>query len=341
MEVAGVAHKAFAYNALLGDVFVGDEVVLNTTATALELGTGGYDFVIANISRPLAASKPEPGHIVKLRYTPLQHTVYCEEERSPSAFEDFPNLNGMPVVAAGLHSHVGLVAAGIKALSPEARVSYIMTDGAALPIGFSNLVRTLLAKGLIEDTITCGQSFGGHREAVNVYSALAIAKLESKADIAIVCQGPGNVGTGTSIGFSAVEVGQIINAAHSLGGRPVAAVRMSQRDSRKRHCLISHHTLTVLSRIALVSALVPLPVMDMDDSACAETERQLRQLQLYERYEIRYFDGMPGIELLREKEMGVTSMGKGFSDDPVFFLAASSAGRAAAEMLQQNFLGNK
>jgi hypothetical protein len=243
----------------------------------------------------------------------------------------------MPVVAAFLHSQVALVAAAVKAARPEARVAYVMTDGAALPIGVSNLVRGLLAEGLLDETITCGQAFGGMRETVNIYSALICARHASRADVAIVCQGPGNVGTGTPLGYSGVEAGQVINATYSLGGRPVCAVRMSRADPRRRHTLISHHTLTALSRIALAAALVPLPWMEPDDEA--EAIRQLDELKLFERHEIRSFDGRPGITLLEKSGLDVSSMGRHFADDPLFFLAGCAAGAAAAAMLDDGFAG--
>lgn len=337
VEVAGKPRRAIAYIRLCGDVASGDEVALNTTAVDLELGTGGYDFVICNLSRRGSLRDDSPGHIMKLRYTPLQHSVQCGEEIAPSKDVGVADLKAMPVVAAGLHSHFALIAAGAKALRPEARVVYVMTDSAALPLGFSDLVRSVKDAGLIEETITCGQAFGGDREAVNLYSALSVAREASRADIAIVCQGPGNVGTGSALGFSAIEMGQIVNAAHSLGGRPVLALRMSKADTRERHRLISHHSLTVLSKVALAGAMAVLPFMESDD--LEEAYRQLQSLKLFEHHEIRSFDGAPGIRLLSERAIKVESMGRSYDDDPHFFLAPSAAGRCAAAMLSKDFWG--
>ncbi|MEI6915118.1 MAG: DUF3866 family protein, partial [Armatimonadota bacterium] len=271
--------------------------------------------------------------IMKLRYTPLQHSVLTEEEQNASS--ELPSLQKLPVVAAGLHSQIAMIAAGVKAKAPSARIAYLMTDAAALPIAFSNLVRMLLEKKLIDETITCGQAFGGQREAVNLYSGLVVTKWKSQADVAIVCQGPGNVGTDTALGYSGIEVGQIINAVHSLGGRPICCLRMSQADRRERHRLISHHSLTALARVALAAALVPVPWMD--DSLTEEAHRQLASLKLFEQHEIGSFDGQPGMDLLEREAIDVRSMGRGFDDDRVFSLAASAAGRAAAEMLSGDF----
>lgn len=337
VEAEGTRHRALAYRSLTGDIREGDRVLLNTTAGTLGLGTGGFDFVVANLSRPAGVAGAGQGHIIKLRYTPHQFAVLADEEAQPELYSRATDLGGMPVVAASLHSQVALAAAGVKAARPKARVAYVMTDGAALPIGVSNLVRTLLSEGLLDETVTCGQAFGGMREAVNLYSGLICARHAAGADVAIVCQGPGNAGTGTPLGFSGIETGQAINAAHSLDGRPVCAVRMSRADPRRRHTLISHHTLTVLSRIALAAALVPLPWMDPGDEA--EAVRQLDELKLFERHEIRSFDGKPGIDLLKARRLDVSSMGRRFEDDPLFFLAGCAAGAAAAAMLDEDFPG--
>ena len=149
---------------------MGDTVVLNTTATALGLGTGGVDFLISNDSRQDSRETrggPDGGeHIVKLRYTPLQHAVRAAEMDPAFAeiWENATSLEGTPVVVCGLHSQIGPVCAGVKAALPSARVVYVMTDSAALPIAFSRLVGELKAAGLIDATITAGQAFGGDWE---------------------------------------------------------------------------------------------------------------------------------------------------------------------------------
>lgn len=335
IEVEGEEATAYCYRSMC-DVEVGDEVLVNVTARKLNLGTGGVDFIICNLSRP-EVNISGPGHIIKLRYTPMQFAVLTEEEHNPDALGSFDSLNGMPVVAAFLHSQIAPIAAGVKSVNPNARVVYVMTEGAALPMGFSSLVRDLKGCGFVSETISCGQAFGGDREAVNLYSALAIAQTVCKADVAIVCQGPGNVGTGTSLGFSAASVGQVINATHGLGGRSVTAVRMSQADPRERHRLISHHCLTVLERFALAASLVSLP--EMPDELMEQAHIQLQSLKLFEHHEIRHFDGKPGMTLLEQRGMRIRSMGRSFEDDPYFFLAASAAGRCAGEMLSPNFPG--
>ncbi|MEI6915794.1 MAG: DUF3866 family protein, partial [Armatimonadota bacterium] len=65
IDVEGEKRNAFAYTDLSGLFAVGDQALVNVTATALKLGTGGYDFAITNLSRPSAQSADEPGHIMK------------------------------------------------------------------------------------------------------------------------------------------------------------------------------------------------------------------------------------------------------------------------------------
>jgi hypothetical protein len=60
---------ALAYVALVGVPQLGDRVLVNTTALAMGLGTGGHALVVAIPDR-LPADPVGPGHMVKARYTP-------------------------------------------------------------------------------------------------------------------------------------------------------------------------------------------------------------------------------------------------------------------------------
>ena len=112
---------------------------------------------------------------MKGRYTSLQADVGSTEEHWPE-LADVDSIDGMPVVAAALHSQLPAVAAAFKQPRPDARLAYVMTDGAALPLALSDLVAQLQARDLVDATITCGHAFGGDYEAVSVYSALAVAQ---------------------------------------------------------------------------------------------------------------------------------------------------------------------
>ena len=113
--------------------------------------------------------------------------------------------------------------------------------------------------GWLAACVTVGQAFGGDLEAVSIHSGLLAARLVARADVAVVVQGPGNLGTGTRWGFSGVSSGEAVNAAGVLSGRPVAALRVSQADPRERHLGVSHHSLTALGRVALTPADVGRP----------------------------------------------------------------------------------
>ncbi len=247
---------ALAYPDLVGEPQVGDRVLLNTTAIALGLGTGGFAMVIAVPDR-LPADRDEPGHVVKARYTPMQATVLAvDEQDSPhhATLRDADSVAGMPVVVADLHSALPAVLAGLRDGGRDPRVVYVMTDGGALPLGFSRSVGELRAAGWLAATVTVGQAFGGDVEAVTLHSGLLAARHVLGADLVIVTQGPGNLGTGTRWGFSGVASGEAVNATAALGGRPVAALRVSEADPRDRHRGVSHHSLTALGRVALAPA---------------------------------------------------------------------------------------
>ncbi|MEN6521766.1 MAG: DUF3866 family protein [Armatimonadota bacterium] len=336
VEIDGEKSKAIAYTSLVASPEVGDRTALNTTAVSLGLGTGGLHFIIENLSREADVLNDGPGHIMKLRYTPEQHAVLSvEEEDSPhrSLIDSFQSLNKMPVIIGQLHSQVAPAAAAIKRLTqPKAKIAYIMTDSAALSIAFSRIVSQMKETGLLDVTITAGQAFGGDIEAVNVYSALIAAKTVSNADVAIVCQGPGNVGTGTKYGFSGIEQGEIVNAAAMLGGTPIAIPRISFADPRPRHRGMSHHTITSLSEVALAQAIVPLPMME--EMKLLAVEEQIRQTSINYKHRTRVIDGMPGIRECAERGIKLSTMGRGFNEDPEFFLAAAAAGVLAAEFIR-------
>ena len=199
----GGRSRAYVLTELIGPVAVGDEVVVNTTAVDLGLGTGGWHVVHWNLARD-EWRQPGPGHVMKLRYTSLQADTGCVEELDAGVLAEADDLGGMPVVACGLHSQVACVAAAFRYARPDARIAYVMTDGASLPMALSDLVVSMREAGLVDVTFTAGQAFGGDHEAVNVPSALVAARRVGKADVAIVGMGPGVVGTATALGCSRI-----------------------------------------------------------------------------------------------------------------------------------------
>ena len=312
--------KAYVLTQLTGDVAVGDRVVMNTTAVELGLGTGGWHVVHWNLSRT-ELQQPGPGHIMKLRYTSLQTDTGADE-----SIADDDDLEGLPVVACGLHSQVPCVVAALRHARPNVRIAYVMTDGAALPLVMSDLVERM--RPLLSTTITAGHAFGGDHEAVNVPSALLTAKRH--ADVAVVGMGPGVVGTATKLGFSALEVGGILGATALLGGRPVAAVRFSLADPRLRHQGVSHHTTTALTLGTAARATIGVPRGEHE----ARVRADLDAAGIADRHRLLAVDdpGIPG--LLDDLGLRVTSMGRGPDEDPAFYAVAGAAGTAAATMLR-------
>src|SRR5918994_605310 len=166
IEVDGV--PCVAYVDLTGPVEEGDDVLVNVQARELELGSGGFDVLHANLSRGLGLSAQPGAHVMKLPYTPIQFAVRHGEED-----EELPaTLDGMPVVGCSVHSQVAPVCAGLGGL----RVAYVQLQGGALALALSDTLRALRAAGLLELTIGTGSCFGGDLDAVSVYSALSLAR---------------------------------------------------------------------------------------------------------------------------------------------------------------------
>jgi hypothetical protein len=331
VEVDGRREPALAYPSLSGPVGEGASVLLNTTAAALGLGTGGWHFVIAVEGQGDADPGPR-GHIMKLRYTPLQAKVEAVEEHGGpwrEAFEAAQGLDGLPVVWLPLHSMLGAACGGARAAGAR-RVVYAMTDGAALPAWFSRQVDDLRSAGLVDQVVTCGQSLGGDLEAVNLFSGLLAARAVAGADVVVVADGPGKVGTATRWGASDVASGMALNAAAILDGRPVAALRVSFADPTYRHHGVSPHSLTVLSKVALAPAHVAVPVLHEEQRAAVW--EALKAARLEERHHLVEVNGEPALDLLSERGVGAETMSRTLSEDPSFFLAAGAAGVLAGRM---------
>jgi hypothetical protein len=339
--------RALAYTALMATPEVGDRVLLNVAALDRGLGTGGYALVIAVLDRDgrVTAQPPQPaGHLVKARYLPLQAMVAGADEQGSEHHDllrEADSIDGMPVIVADLHSALAPILLAIHHDRPELRVIYVMTDQGALPLAFSRSVAELRSAGLLAGTVTVGQAFGGDLEAVSVHSGLLAARLALGADISVVSQGPGNLGTGTRWGFSGVEAGEVVNAAGTLGGRPVGALRISGADERPRHRGLSHHSLTAYGRVALLPADLAVP--DLADAARLDISqpaavadlaesvvRGAASLTLHRQILVR----LSGLDqALRRSPVRLSTMGRDFDGDPAYFLASAAAGRHAASLL--------
>jgi hypothetical protein len=237
------------------------------------------------------------------------------------------------VVVADLHSALPAILAGLyggsrtNAADPP-RAAYVMTDGGALPAWFSRTVAGLRAAGWLAATITTGQSFGGDLEAVTVHSGLLAARHAVGADVAVIAQGPGNLGTSTRWGYSGVVAGEAVNAAATLGGRPIASLRVSFADPRDRHQGVSHHSLTAYGRVALVGADVVIP--ELPEPQTTRIAADVAPLAARHRLVTVPVDGLE--EALRATPVALSTMGRSLDEDLEYFLAAAAAGRHAAAL---------
>ena len=191
-----------------------------------------------------------------------------------------------------------------------------MTDGAALPLAFSDLVATMVERGLLAGTVTAGHAFGGDLEAVNVASALTLARHVLDAELVVVGMGPGVVGTGTPLGTTSLEAASALDTVAALDGRPVACLRVSSGDARDRHQGVSHHTRTVLD-------LVRSPVLVAANPA----------LGALDRHEVVDVPTPDTAALLEAEGLHVTTMGRTPAEDPDYFAAAGQAGVLGAQLL--------
>lgn len=297
-----------AYPRLTGPIAVGDEVLVNTQALDLALGSGGFDVLHANLTRGLGLRPPPGAHVIKLPYTPVQHAVeHAEEGGGPAPLR----LDGMPVVVCTLHSQLAAVCAGIG----EGRsVGYVQVPGGALPVSLSDTVRLLRRRGLLAATVAVGACFDGELACVSVASALGILARDGY-EVAVCAIGPGIVGTGSQLGHGAMGAVEAIAAAQALGGRPILVPRLSHGDARDRHRGLSHHTGAVLSMLP-VEVTVAWPAGEHGaDGVPGAAEVDVTGWR----------DACAGLPLV--------TMGRGPHDEPAFFAACFAAGRLAAALL--------
>jgi hypothetical protein len=296
-----------AYPRLTGPVALGDDVIVNIQAVELDLGSGGFDIVYANLTRGLDLEAEPGAHVMKLPYTPLQHAVRHAEENS-----DEPNtLSGTPVICCSLHSQVAPVCAG---LGVELTVGYVQTAGGALPVSLSDTVRALSGRRLLRVAVAAGASIDGEVACVSLPSALAWCR-QAGMEVIVCAVGPGIVGTGTRLGHGGVAAAEAANAATALGGAPIIVPRISGADERERHRGLSHHTLAVLDL-----CLGPVTVAWPEGFAIPTEAHAVEAVDVSD-----WRDACADLPLLH--------MGRGPDEDPWFFAASFAAGRLAKGLL--------
>jgi len=311
VEVEGARRPAIADVGLVGPCAVGDDVVVNTAAVDLALGSGGFDVVHVNLTRGLGGAGAQGAHVMKLNYTSLQHAV------QPVEGEELRIPLDRPAAVFGLHGQLAPIAWAFGRARPGAQLGYVQTAGGALPGGHSRVVRDLRERGLLAGHITAGPTFGGEAEAITTPGAIHHAIADRGWDAVVCGPGPGILGSASALGHGGMIALDSVHAAAALGCPVVLCARMSESDGRRRHRGLSHHTVTVLA-LLLARVTVAFPAGDDVQLGCLSPELHVvRELPVdYEGY---VASGLPA-----------RSMGR---DDPLFFRAALACGAALADTL--------
>jgi hypothetical protein len=328
VEVAGERRPAWADPATVGACEAGDEVVVNTEAVDLGLGSGGFDIVHVNLTRGLDAPGGRDVHVMKLNYTSLQHPVSPVE---PEAGEgDAEPLPAMPVLVAHLHGQIAPALWAAAALRPGLRVGYVQTPGGALPGRMSRDVAELRERGLLAEHVSAGPCHGAQYEAISVIGAIDAAARRLGWDAGVAGPGPGILGSASRLGHGGMAALDTAHAALSLGLPTLLAARLSSADPRPRHRGLSHHTRTVLE-LLLAPVRVPVPETDAEGWPDAESPDEALA-ELIEVTKGRHDMAVERVDLPGYAASGLPTrtMGRELAEDPLFFAAALAAGAALA-----------
>lgn len=311
VEVDGAERAAAADVGLVGASEPGDDVVVNTAALDLELGSGGFDVVHVNLTRGLGGAGAHGAHVMKLNYTSLQHAVH------PVEGPDLAVPLARPAGVFGLHGQLAPVCWALGERRPGARVGFVQTTGGALPGAMSRVVGELRERGLLAAHVTAGPAYGGEREAISVAGAIHHGVRDDGWDVAVCGPGPGILGSASALGHGGMAALDTAHAAIALGCPTVLVARMSSGDARERHRGVSHHTLTVLG-LLLGRVTVALPT---------GAERQFPDDY---RHDLRRVDvDLPGYA---RSGLPAKTMGRDLREDPEFFAAALAAGTVLGDL---------
>jgi hypothetical protein len=322
VEIDGERRKAWADEALLGEMREGDEVIVNVAALDLGLGSGGFDVVHVNLTRGLNASGDTREHVIKLNYTSLQHPI--EPVELPVRFmldigaKGAPEPTGsqMPVLILPLHGHLAPAAWAAAQATPGLKLGYVQTAGGALPGALGRDVAQLRERGLLCDHITAAPAYGGEQEALSVAGALDAAANGLGWGAAVVGPGPGIIGSDTRLGHGGMAALDNAHAALALGLPALLSPRLSEADPRERHQGVSHHTLTVLE-LLLGGVVVAAPEGNPDAvSRLASAAGDRHKLH----------EAKPDVAGYEASGLPARTMGRGIEDDRLFFAAALAAG---------------
>src|SRR4051794_13413624 len=332
VRIGDEERPAWADESLVGEIREGDELILNTEAKDLGLGSGGFDVVHVNLTRGLDAPGADEATALKLNYTSLQHPVEpVEASREGNGID-----RRIPLLGLSLHGQLAPAAWAPAPSTPNLRVGYIQTSGGGLPGSLSEDVADLRKTGLLCAHLTAGQAYGGELEAITVIGALQAAAGPLGWDAVIAGPGPGIAGSGSELGHGGMEALDTAHASLALALETLLAPRMSSADPRPRHHGLSHHTATVLRMLlgnvrvpAPVRAPTPWPLLNGGDGSLDELRRACA-----DRHQI--WPREAPVDEYAESGLPTAHMGREITDDPLFFAAALASGDAlAAAMLAE------
>lgn len=335
VEVEGEERPAWADRSLVGEITEGDELIVNTEALDLGLGSGGFDVVHVNLTRGLGhGGTTSNEHVIKLNYTSLQHAV--EPVEVPLAGEGGAGASSPPVLVLPLHGHLAPACWAAAQVSPRLRVGYVQTVGGALPGSLSRDVADLRERGLLAGHVTAGPAYGGEHEAISLVGALdaAVRRLSWEA---IVCgPGPGILGSTTSYGHGGLAALDSAHAALALRLPTLLSPRLSSSDPRSRHRGLSHHTASVLG-LLLASVRIPVPEIDLEGwptgtEGVEEVDLPSVLDALHEACDDRHDVAVERVDLEAYAASGLPAlaMGRTIAQDPLFFAAALAGGAGLA-----------
>ncbi len=321
VEVDGERRPAWADEALLGEMSAGDEVVVNTAALDLGLGSGGFDVVHVNLTRGLDGAGEGAEHVIKLNYTSLQFPVEPVEGcNALSLSRGDKALHLAPALVLPLHGHLAPAVWAAAQARPGMRVGYVQTGGGALPGSLSRDVAELRERGLLWGHITAAPAYGGEHEALSVAGALDAAVNGLGWDAILAGPGPGIIGSDTRLGHGGLAALDTAHAALALGLPTLLSPRLSSADPRERHRPVSHHTLTVLE-LLLGEVEVPVPKGEQDPIAALVSAAGTRH---------KLHEALVDLDGYRGSGLPAVTMGRTIQEDPLFFAAALASGSALA-----------
>jgi Protein of unknown function (DUF3866) len=336
VRVGDDERPAWADESMVGEVRRGDEVIVNVEALDLELGSGGFDIVHANLTRGLEGTGASGPHVFKLNYTPLQHPVEPVEvpEAEGARAEGTGIDRAIPVLVLLLHGQLAPAAWAAARAAPGIKVGYVQTPGGALPAGLSRDVAELRGRELLTAHIAAGPVHGAEREAITVIGAFHAAAQSLGWDAVIAAPGPGVLGSATTLGHGGMAALDSAHAALSLGFPTLLAPRLSGGDRRPRHRGLSQHTETVL-RLLLGPVRVPVPEIEADAWPTGEdmgsgggTPLDRLREACGDRHDV--WVRPAALDEYADAGLPTEIMGRPLGEDRLFFAAALAAGDALA-----------